>query len=429
MGDRLAREKLLTKGVDGIDKDPMFWNNPCRLLNEWAIYYKSSPLCNELRDLSLASGQTAIYHMEVRNFTDEVEWFQGQCDQKELIVPGGQYNIIAVGTKRVLKITEQGETVLDETNIGDKYELVDQGAARSLIIHDAQYEDIAYYLCGGAGGQVKANLMVDNFCPVFFDKTPEDKLKLKYYVPFVEFTCTVKLNPVNGNQQPDITWFLNDVELDQNDPRFTYTVNGCQRKIRINHPKHEESGEIKAYNPGGYCTARLEVEEAPENPEIPTMTADDMVLNFVTPMNLEANKDGIRIYCIISNLTEDILVEWGREPPFDELPLKAPKYKAETNYKSGVVSLEITDISVEDQGRFTASFTTPLGMFDTNVHFDFSGEAYEFAIDQIKKINNPELFEEQEEEEKTEEAPAEEQTEEAAEGAVEETPSQEPAAE
>ena len=54
-----------------------------------------------------------------------------------------------------------------------------------------------------------------------------------------------------------------------------------------------------------------------------------MVLNFVTPMNLEANKDGIRIYCIISNLTEDILVEWGREPPFDELPLKAPKYKAD----------------------------------------------------------------------------------------------------
>ena len=64
------------------------------------------------------------------------------------------------------------------------------------------------------------------------------------------FKTKKKLNPVNGNQQPDITWFLNDVELDQNDPRFTYTVNGCQRKIRINHPKHEESGEIKAYNPG-----------------------------------------------------------------------------------------------------------------------------------------------------------------------------------
>ena len=44
------------------------------------------------------------------------------------------------------------------------------------------------------------------------------------------------------------------------------------------------------------------------------------------------------------------------------------------SYKSGVVSLEITDISVADQGRYTASFTTPLGMFDTNVHFDFSGE-------------------------------------------------------
>ena len=85
-------------------------------------------------------------------------------------------------------------------------------------------------------------------------------------------------------------------------------------------------------------------------------------------------------------------------------------------------------------------------MFDTNVHFDFSGEgedilifwvffqqylAYEFAIDQIKKINNPELFEEQEEktEEDSAEEQTEEQTEEAAEGAVEETPSQEPAAE
>ena len=45
--------------------------------------------------------------------------------------------------------------VLDDTNIGDKYELVDQGVARSLIIHDAQQEDIAYYSCGGAGGQVK----------------------------------------------------------------------------------------------------------------------------------------------------------------------------------------------------------------------------------------------------------------------------------
>ena len=112
--DRLAREKLLTKGVEGIDKDPMFWNNPCRLLNEWAIYYKSSPLCNELRDLSLASGQTAIYHMEVRNFTDEVEWFQGQCDQKELIVPGGQYNIIAVGTKDFFKTLKSMSSFLLE---------------------------------------------------------------------------------------------------------------------------------------------------------------------------------------------------------------------------------------------------------------------------------------------------------------------------
>ena len=56
------------------------------------------------------------------------------------------------------------------------------------------------------------------------------------------------------------------------------------------------------------------------------------------------------------------------------------------------------------------------------MNFSIQYLSYEFAIDQIKKINNPELFEEQEHEEKTEEAPAEEQTEEqteeAAEGAV-----------
>ena len=55
------------------------------------------------------------------------------------------------------------------------------------------------------------------------------------------------------------------------------------------------------------------------------------------------------------------------------------------------------------------------------MNFSIQYLSYEFAIDQIK-INNPELFEEQEHEEKTEEAPAEEQTEEqteeAAEGAV-----------
>ena len=41
------------------------------------------------------------------------------------------------------KITAQGEEVIDQSNIGDKYEIVEQGGARALIIHDVQYEDIA----------------------------------------------------------------------------------------------------------------------------------------------------------------------------------------------------------------------------------------------------------------------------------------------
>ena len=40
---------------------------------------------------------------------------------------------------------------------------------------------------------------------------------------------------------------------------------------------------------------------------------------------------------------------------------------------TGVVSLEISGLTTMDMGRYTASFTTPLGMFDTKVHFDFTG--------------------------------------------------------
>ena len=41
------------------------------------------------------------------------------------------------------KITAQGEEELTESMIGDKYEIVEQGGARALIIHDVQFEDIA----------------------------------------------------------------------------------------------------------------------------------------------------------------------------------------------------------------------------------------------------------------------------------------------
>ena len=48
------------------------------------------------------------------------------------------------------KITAQGEEVIDQSNIGDKYEIVEQGGARALIIHDVQYEDIAQVFFGAS---------------------------------------------------------------------------------------------------------------------------------------------------------------------------------------------------------------------------------------------------------------------------------------
>ena len=45
---------------------------------------------------------------------------------------------------------------------------------------------------------------------------------------------------------------------------------------------------------------------------------------------------------------------------------------------NGVVSLEINPLTEMDMGRYTASFTTPLGMFDTKVHYDFTGSGKYF---------------------------------------------------
>merc|ERR1712227_389785 len=63
---------------------------------------------------------------------------------------------------------------------------------------------------------------------------------------------------------------------------------------------------------------------------------------------------------------------------------------------TGVVSLEIDGLTQMDMGRYTASFTTPLGMFDTKVHFDFTGSAFDSVFFASQKLK--------EEEEKREDA-------------------------
>ena len=40
-----------------------------------------------------------------------------------------------------------------------------------------------------------------------------------------------------------------------------------------------------------------------------------------------------------------------------------------------------------DMGRYTASFTTPLGMFDTKVHFDFTGSGKFLIKNPLKAVN------------------------------------------
>lgn len=112
---------------------------------------------------------------------------------------------------------------------------------------------------------------------------------------------------------------------------------------------------------------------------------EDMVLNFLQPVIAEQLVDGARLFCVISNLTDDTSVQWLKNAK----PLKqAAKYTVEIRWverksqlksklcfspATGVVSLEIDGLTQMDMGRYTASFTTPLGMFDTKVHFDFTG--------------------------------------------------------
>lgn len=149
------------------------------------------------------------------------------------------------------KITAHGgEEILDESCIGDKYEIIEQGGARSLIIHDVQYEDIGQYYCGGFGGEIQANLVVDGMAPVYFEKVIEDQIDIKYTAEYVEFTCVVKLNPVNDWAQPHFQWFLNGEELDCEDERNEIVSVGLLRSLRIYCPRYQDSGEVTAYNPG-----------------------------------------------------------------------------------------------------------------------------------------------------------------------------------
>ena len=80
---------------------------------------------------------------------------------------------------------------------------------------------------------------------------------------------------------------------------------------------------MTAYNPGGQCTAKLEVEPPPPPPPPPMPPMEDMVLNFKQPVIAEQLVGGCRLFCVISNLSDDTSVTWLKNAK----PLKqAEKY-------------------------------------------------------------------------------------------------------
>ena len=176
------------------------------------------PFKLELQDQWMESGQRAFFLAEVKDLETEVDWYLGNWKETK-VESAGKFNIVSVGTKRMLiidnvdqsspcivhcvcryngytstadlcvdgiapvrfikyfgdtwvskgdtvvlnanlskhtaivtwkRIDAEGETILDQSNIGDKYEIVEQGGARALIIHDVQYEDVGQYYCGGS---------------------------------------------------------------------------------------------------------------------------------------------------------------------------------------------------------------------------------------------------------------------------------------
>merc|ERR1711908_99628 len=112
-----------------------------------------------------------------------------------------------------------------------------------------------------------------------------------------------------------------------------------------------------------------------------------MVLNFLQPVIAEQLVNGARLFCVISNLSDDTSVQWLKNAK----PLKAAeKYTVEISPATGVVSLQIDGLGQMDMGRYTASFTTPLGMFDTKVHFDFTGSAFDSVLYAAQKLKEEE---------------------------------------
>lgn len=299
----------------------------------------------------------------------------------------------------------EGErTELTIEDIGDHFEIINQGHQRCLIIRGLTYDDIATYTVEGPGGKSTCCLSVDGFNPVQF-KNPglEDQLNVKHTQMYVEFEVDVITSHKDGHKQPDMQWLYDDkpgfyrrdgrdgreitFEDEQFHERVEIVSNGNRRTLRIHCPKWDDSGRYTIYHPGGFATCLLKVLPPPPPPAPPLPSAEDTILHFKKGLRAEHKIGGARLYTEVENLPDDIIVTWTKNGK--EL-MEDARHQLLMDYDTGVVSVEIDDIQPADAGRYQVSFVTPLGMFDTRVNYEFSGDLFKAIMRKAKDMKEDE---------------------------------------
>merc|ERR1711972_519967 len=122
-----------------------------------------------------------------------------------------------------------------------------------------------------------------------------------------------------------------------------------------------DSGRYTIYHPGGFATCLLKVLPPPPPPAPPLPSAEDTILHFKKGLRAEHKIGGARLYTEVENLPDDIIVTWTKNGK--EL--------------------------VEDN-RHQVSFVPPLGMFDTRVNYEFSGDLFKAIMRKAKDMKEDE---------------------------------------
>merc|ERR1711941_29028 len=207
----------------------------------------------------------------------------------------------------------------------------------------------------------------------------------------------------DGHKQPAMQWLYDDKpgfqnrdgrdgrEVNFDDDQFSSRLEiiscGNRRLFRLKCPKWDDSGRYTLYHPGGFTTAILKVLPPPPPPAPPLPSAEDTILHFTKGLRAEHKIGGARLYCEVENLPDDIIINWTKNGKDVE---DSDKLKRKTDFDTGVVSIEINRITTTDAGRYQVSFITPLGMFDTRVNYEFSGDLFKAIMRKAKDMKEDE---------------------------------------